>query len=83
MRLLLLSACALLTACSGAPKLPERVLVPVATPCISAPIPAPAFISDADLLKAGDYEFVILLSKDRLERKAYIGLLEAAVSGCT
>ncbi len=73
--------CAMLTACSGAPKLPEKVLVPVATPCITETIHAPAFVTDSELKVLPDFDFVVTLAKDRLERRQYIGTLEAAISG--
>lgn len=82
MKYLPIAICALLTACAGPAKLPERVLVPISTPCIAVPIPAPAFVSDPDLAKLPDYEFVLTLSKDRLERRDYISLLEAQAQGC-
>lgn len=74
--------CVFLTACNGVPKLPEKVLVPVATPCITESIPAPAFVTDKELAGATEYEFILTLARDRLERKQYIGVLEAAIEGC-
>ena len=79
---LLIVACALLAGCSSAPKLPDKVLVPVSVPCITEAIPAPAFITDSELIKSTEYDFVISLARDRLERRAYEGLLEAVIEGC-
>ena len=79
---LLIAACALLAGCNGAPKLPTVVKVPVQIPCITEAIPAPAFITDSELAKSTEYDFVISLARDRLERKGYIGQLEAQVAGC-
>jgi len=81
MRLLIL-ACALLAGCGSVPKLPEKVLVPVSVPCITEAIPAPAFVTDSELAKSTEYDFIISLARDRLERRQYIGTLEAVVAGC-
>ncbi len=79
---LILCAVALLAGCNGAPKLPTVVKVPVQIPCITESIPAPAFVSDAELKALPEFDFVVTLAKDRLERRQYIGTLEAAISGC-
>jgi len=78
----LIVACMLLAGCSGTPKLPDKVLVPVSVPCITEAIPAPAFVTDSELAKSTEYDFIISLARDRLERRQYIGTLEAVVEGC-
>lgn len=82
MRLAAIALCAFLTACNGVQKLPTVVKVPVSVPCITETIEAPIFVSDADLKKMADYDFVLTLAKDRLERRQYIGTLEATIAGC-
>lgn len=82
MRFAAIALCAFLTACEGVPKLPEKVLVPVSTPCITEVIQQPAFVTDKELRDASEYNFVIQLAKDRLERRQYIGELEGQIQGC-
>ena len=82
MRPLSVFTLAFLAGCAGNPTLPEVVKIAVPVPCLSESPKSPAFITDADLAKLEDYEFVISLAKDRQERKSYEAILEAALAGC-
>ena len=73
---------AFLAGCAGQPTLPTETKIPVAVPCISETVKKPVFVTDGDLLKLNDYDFVVTLAKDRKEREGYELLLEAAISGC-
>ncbi len=82
MRLPTIAVLTLLAGCAGQPTLPTEVRVPVPVPCITESPKSPVFITDADLLKLGDYDFVVTLAKDRKERQGYESLLEATIAGC-
>lgn len=72
-----------LSGCTSAPKLPERVLVPVPTPCLSAPPPAvPPLRSEAELLALDDYAATLETWRERLELRSYAAKAEALLSGC-
>lgn len=60
------------------------VSVPVPVPCVKeGEKPArPDFVSDAEMDVMTDYQYVLALSRDRLQRIAYVGELEAVVDGC-
>lgn len=84
MRMLTVLLCSIMTGCAGLPDVPTEVLIPVSTPCIAAQdMPAiPAFITDADLLKLPDGDFVIALGLDRQERIGYMALVDAILQAC-
>lgn len=82
MRTLIIAMAAILAGCAGQPTLPTETKIPVAVPCLSESVKKPDFITDADLIKLGDYDFVVTIAKDRKEREGYELLLEAALSGC-
>lgn len=82
MRLPILLTVAFLAGCAGQPSLPTVTKIPVPVPCISEAPKSPVFATDAELLKLGDYDFVVTLAKERKERQGYESLMEAAISGC-
>lgn len=72
----------LLAGCATAPALPERVEVPVPVPCV-AEVPArPDLVTDAQLRAMTDYQIILALARDRLQRRQYEAELEAALSAC-
>jgi PBP1b-binding outer membrane lipoprotein LpoB len=72
----------LLTGCSlVAPKV-QTVNIPVIQPCVLFAPVKPSLISDAELLKMIDGNFVTALHLDRLKRQSYEAELEAIISGC-
>jgi len=76
-------AAVLLLALTGcASTMPETVMVPVPVPCLSEMPAAPVFATDAELVKLADTDFILALGVDRLERRKYIGVLEAVLQGC-
>jgi hypothetical protein len=73
----------LLAGCATVPDVPTEVRVPYPVPCLSAAeVPRATFPSDADLAKLPDGPLVYALAKDRLDRQAHIGRLEAVLEGC-
>lgn len=73
----------LLSSCTSffPPKVVE-VNIPVAVPCITEMPTKPEFISNEDLLKLKDGNFVYALHVDRLKRMGYEENLEALMTGC-
>jgi hypothetical protein len=60
------------------------VSIPVPVPCIAEgekPV-RPHLVSELELDAMSDYQFVLALSRDRIQRIAYVGELEAAVDAC-
>jgi hypothetical protein len=79
----ILVSSALLAGCaSGPPPLPVEVRVPVATPCIAAPVARPELLTDGALAALDDYRLVLELARDRRLRQGYIAELEAVLAGC-
>lgn len=74
--LLLISGCSLLP-----PKVQE-VKIPVIVPCVWFTPVKPNLISDAELVKLDDGNFVTALHLDRLQRRGYEAELEAVLAGC-
>lgn len=73
----------LLAGCATVPDVPTEVRVPVAVPCLTVDqVPRATFKTDADLAKLPDGPLVLALAKDRLERQAHIGRIEAILQGC-
>jgi hypothetical protein len=73
----------LLAGCVSQP-IPQVVKVRVPTPCLNAadlPKPASA-MTDAELAKLGDWEFVIQLGVDRLEYRRYSTEASALLIAC-
>lgn len=72
----------LLTGCGlAAPKV-QTVNIPVIQPCILFAPVKPSLISDAELLKMIDGNFVTALHIDRLKRQSYETELEAVIKAC-
>lgn len=78
----MVSALVCLTGCAHQEPLRE-VLVPVPVPCIAKEPIEPELVTDDQLRKMTDYQVPLALWRDRKQRKAYIGELKAAVSGCS
>ena len=73
----------LLAGCATVPDVPTEVRVPYPVPCLTADeVPRATFPTDADLAKLPDGPLVAALAKDRLERAAHLGKLEAVLQGC-
>ena len=68
----------------GVSPAPKEVRIPVPTPCLTQSDlpPSPPFVTDAELTKADDFAFVIMLYKDRIERQGYELILEATLQAC-
>ena len=82
-RVFLITAFVTLTGCATVPYVPTEVRVPVPVPCLSADeVPRAVFPTDADLAKLPDGPLVYALAKDRLDRAAHIGKLEAVLQEC-
>lgn len=73
----LLAGCATQTM----PALPP-VAVPVSVPCMRVAPDKPKFYSDSDLHAMNDYQLVLALMADRIERSIYENGLEAAITAC-
>jgi hypothetical protein len=73
----------LLTGCNATlPPVPKEVLVPVPVPCIEKMPDAPIFLSDFDLAKLDDWNFVLELRRDQLELRGHVGVLNAVLQAC-
>ena len=72
----------LLAGCVSAPPTPQRVEIPVFTPCIKVVPERRAYEFDKLPLTATDGEIVLALARDWLRGRKYEGALEAAVAGC-
>jgi len=69
----------LLVGCSSNPKVPDKVYIPVKTPCITEK-PVKPILADLKPLSASDY--VLTITSDYLKLLNYSGELEAVVAGC-
>ena len=72
----------LLAGCATAPALPERVEVPVPVPCVSAMPVRPDLVTDANLRAMTDYQLVLALWRDRMQRRQYEAEVEAVIAAC-
>lgn len=72
----------LLAGCATAPALPERVEVPVPVPCVAAAPVRPEFVTDAALRAMTDYQLVVAMWRDRLQRRQYEAEVEAVIAAC-
>lgn len=71
-----------LAGCTTLPKVPEKVLVPIAVSCIKdAPI-KPDFITRNSLKQLSASDYVISITSEYLKQSSYIGELEATIQGC-
>ncbi len=71
-----------LAGCGSAPPAPQRVEVPVFTPCVKSMPQRPAYEFDQLAPTSTDGEVVLALARDWLRGRKYEGVLEAAISGC-
>ena len=72
----------LLSGCSLLPPKVQEIQIPVIIPCVKYSPVKPNLISDADLRKLDDGNFVTALHLDRLQRQSYEAELEAVIAGC-
>jgi hypothetical protein len=73
-----------LAGCGSAPLAPQRVNVPVFTPCVKTVPQRPAYEFDrlSAMAMATDGEIVLALARDWLRGRKYEGELEAIIEGC-
>ena len=71
-----------LTGCSTAPKLPERVLVPVPVACVKEAPAVPTLRSEAEILAMDDYAATIVTYGERLELRAYAEKASVLIAAC-
>ena len=81
-RKLAISCVVLLAGCGSAPLAPQRVEVPVFTPCVKVVPPRPAYEFDQLAPAATDGEMVVALARDWPRGRKYEVELEAAIAGC-
>jgi hypothetical protein len=67
---------------SGSPLNPIEVKVPISVPCIVDLPVSPSFITDEELKKLKDGNFVSALHVDRMKRQDYEAELEAVLIAC-
>ena len=72
----------LLSGCSLLPPKVQEVKIPIIVPCVKYSPVKPNLITDAELLKMIDGNFVTALHLDRLKRQSYEAELEAVLAGC-
>jgi len=72
----------LLAGCASAPPAPQRVEVPVFTPCVKMEIQRPAYEFDKLTPAATDGEIILALARDWARGQKYEVELEAIVTGC-
>ncbi|MGK5032500.1 hypothetical protein [Janthinobacterium sp. MDT1-19] len=72
----------LLTGCGSAPLAPQRVEVPVFTPCVKVVPQRPAYEFDQLTPAATDGEIVLALARDWPLGRKYEVELEAVIAGC-
>ena len=79
--LLILSGC---VSTGTLPDVPKETLIPVGKPCLTQDqVPTkPDFVTDTQLAKMNDEQFVLDLATDRLLRMDYEEKLEARLAGC-
>ena len=82
-RKLAISCVVLLAGCGSAPLAPQRVEVPVFTPCVKVVPQRPAYEFDQLTPVATDGEIVLALARDWLRGRPYEAQLEAVIAGCT
>ena len=71
-----------LAGCSSAPMMPQRVEVPVFTPCVTVVPKRPAYEFDQLAPAATDGEIVLALARDWPRGRKYVVELEAVIAGC-
>ena len=73
----------LLAGCASAPPAPQRVEVPVFTPCVKVAPQRPVYEFEQLTPAATDGEIVLALARDWPRGRKYEGELEAVIAGCT
>lgn len=71
-----------LSACCTIPAPPVTVKVPVPVPCLDAPMPAPKWTPNAELIAMSAGDFVVTLAADRAELIAWSDEALAVMQGC-
>lgn len=82
--LLAIAAMLGLAGCSGAPRVPAVVQVPVPVACLrpgSVP-PLPAIASDAELARMDDFDLVRTLARERVELLAWFAEILPVLEAC-
>ena len=72
----------LLAGCGSAPSAPQRVEIPVFTPCVKVVPQRPAYEFGQLAPAATDGEIVLALARDWPRGRKYEVELEAAIAGC-
>ena len=72
----------MLAGCGSAPLAPQRVEVPVFTPCVKVVPQRPAYEFDQLAPAATDGEMVLALARDWPRGRTYESQLEAIIEGC-
>ena len=72
----------LVVGCTSAPPAPQRVEVPVFTPCVKSVPQRPFYEFDKLPSTATDGEIVLALARDWLRGRPYEAQLEAVIAGC-
>lgn len=78
----ILLMCAALAGCASAPKVPERVLVPVPVACIKEAPDVPTTMDDAVILQMDDYAATMQVWIERLLLRSYALKAEALIAAC-
>ena len=70
--------------CSSAPRLPERVEIPVPVACVKAEdVPVvPTLTDEASILAMDEYASTLVVWAERLELRAYAAKAEALLAAC-
>lgn len=71
-----------LAGCGSAPLTPQRVEVPIFTPCVKMVPPRPAYEFDQLPATATDGEIILALARDWTLGRRYEAFLEAVVANC-
>ncbi len=86
MKVIVLLLAASLTACAAQPardvQAVQVVDKAVAVSCVQNPPPSPRFRTDSELKAMTDYDVVITLLAERIQREIYQSELEAALVAC-
>ncbi|QKY08793.1 hypothetical protein [Janthinobacterium lividum] len=72
----------MLAGCASAPPTPQRVEIPVFTPCVKVVPQRPAYEFDQLTPEATDGEIVLALARDWTRGRAYEEVLVAIIAGC-
>ena len=75
-------AALLLAGCATAPQVPTVVKVPVAVPCVTAPLDKPLVMDESVLLALDEYAATIQVWTERLILRAYSEKAEAIIQAC-